>query len=347
MDSVETHYAAQREFSNSPEAVRSPLRIPKRPIATVEANEPSPKRMRSGVDIEEKSRFFEGRREESLSEQGRDIQNMMRQELQKRLLKKLGTTIESDDSIELELHHMPGKTDLDSGGKLTFGKSIPKITVKDKVIPVKSASQYSLNEMADDSPSLSDSRAAIKAPSLSSEVPSIVLVPGAEPVLPKDKKIPTKHQQPKASSRALVIPAAKSTKRTATTKVVKTRPAPTPTSPSKMQLSPFKSANFTMGAVPDNPKPGPRRKSQRVAAKSVIPRPSPTKPRAIRSVSSTRAATQRALTIRSVPAEITEVQVPVRFDGGKGKRKHMDTVETSPTKRVKLNGVCQCFFKTG
>jgi hypothetical protein len=33
------------------------------------------------------------------------------------------------------------------------------------------------------------------------------------------------------------------------------------------------------------------------------------------------------------------MQIPVRFDGGKGKRKYVDTAETSPTKRVKLNGV--------
>jgi hypothetical protein len=184
----------------------------------------------------------------------------------------------------------------------------------------------------------------IKAPTLSAEVPSILLVPGKEPVLPKDKKIPTKHtpQQPKTGYRALVIPAAKSTKQIATAKAINTRQRPVPTSPSKMQLSPYKSANFTMGSVPTNPKPTARRKSQRTAAKGMIPRPSPTKPRAIMGASSTRATgpkAQKALTIRSVPSETIDMQIPVRFDGGKGKRKYVDTAETSPTKRVKLNGV--------
>jgi hypothetical protein len=347
MDSVETHYAAQRDFTDSPEA-RTPLpslSIPKRPISTVEASESSPKRMRSGADMDEKSRFLEGRREESMSKQGRDIQNLMRQELQKRLQKKLGTTTEADDSIEFESQHMPGKTDLDSGGKLTFGKRIPKHNVKGKVIPVKSASQFGLSEMTDDSPSLSDSM-AIKAPTLAAEVPSILLVPGREPVLPKDKKIPIKHtpQQPKAGNRALVIPAAKSTKQVAPTKTISTRSRPIPISPSKMQLSPYKSANFTMGSVPTNPKPTTRRKSQRATAKRMIPRPSPTKQRPIRNPSSTRAKAQKALTIRSVPSETMDMQIPVRFDGAKGKRKYIDTVETSPTKRVKLNGVRICLI---
>ena len=338
MDSVETHYAAQREQSESPatKPAQSPLRIPKRSQSTLDTqSERSPKRIRNGLDITEKSRFLEGRREESMSEQAQAIQNLTRQEFQKRWAKKLGMVTEGEDSIELESRRMPGKTGLEKGESFTPGKRLP-MNKGGKVIPVKNAAGLT----TDDSISLSSSREfsiAIQPPSLPLEEPSIMLVRD-EPVVPQDKKIPTKHT-PKISkmgSRALVIPAAKpATKPIATMRRVSARRAPPPPSPSKIPLSPFKSTNFTMGSVPVNTKSNPRRKSQRTVGKIT----SPAKPRVTRSVSSTQAAMGKQLTIRPVRSKNVDIQVAVKFDGGRGKRKYAELHEASPSKRIKLNEV--------
>lgn len=333
MDSVETHYAAQRDQSESPAAkpTPSPLRIPKRRNSILEQqSERTTKRMRSGIDMAEKSRFVEGRREESMSEQGQDIQNLTRQEFQKRWAKKLGIVAEGEDSIELESRRMPGKTDL--GESFTFGKRTPN---KDgKVIPVKSGGGV-VGNSTEDSLSLSSSRdlsVAIRAPCLPLEEPSIILVPGNEPVIPNDKKIPMKHtpKTSKTGSRALVIPAAKPAKIAPIMRRVSARSA-APMSPSKLPVS-YKSAKFTMGSVPATTKSNPRTKSQRPISKTI----SPSKPRITRSISSSRAAVGKELSIRSVNVDI---KVPVKYDGGRGKRKYAEADESSPTKRMKLNEV--------
>ena len=344
MDSVETHYAAQRDQSESPptKPTQSPLRIPKRSHSTQDTqSERTPKRIRNGLDITEKSRFLEGRREESMSEQAQAIQNLTRQEFQKRLAKKLGMVTEGEDSIELESRRMPGKTGLEKGQSFTLGKRVP-VNKGGKVIPVKNAA----GSTTDDSLSLSSSRdfsIAIQPPSLPLEEPSIMLVRD-EPVVPQDKKIPTKHtpKTSKMGSRALVIPAAKpATKPIATTRRVSARNAPPPPSPSKIPMSPFKSTNFTMGSVPVNTKSSPRRKSQRTVNKTI----SPSKPRITRSVSSTRAAMGKQLTIRPVRSENVDIQVPIKFDEGRGKRKYAEFHEASPNKRIKLNEVLKMMRK--
>jgi hypothetical protein len=337
MDSVETHYAAQRDRSDSADQndILPSIRIAKRRLSNTDSPQISPKRMRSEVD--EKVRYFEGRREESMSEQGRQMQNLMRQELQKRLLGKLGTEGEADDSIELETRRMPGKTGINNH-KLALGKTLRNNPVG-KVIPVKSASISNISRLAtdsDDSPSLSTSYSIpIHPPSLMPNEPSIRLLPGNESILPKEKKIPTKHtpQTSNMGNRALVIPAAKTPKKTILTKKQDTRSQSVTSSPSKIQLSPYKSATFTMGAIPTNAKPAARRKSQRIMTKNV-PAPPP-KPRVSRKVAS---RTMGKGTIRVVNPEPTEIQVPVKFDGRTTKRKYVDG-DVSPSKRTKLNVV--------
>ena len=176
---------------------------------------------------------------------------------------------------------------------------------------------------------------AIKAPGLSTEKPTIILVPGNEPTLPQDKKVPTKHtpQKPKLGSRALVIPAAKPVKKVApATRSVSTRSTAPTTSSSKPQLH---SAIFTMGSIPTNTYTSPYRKSQRITSRII----SPAKSRVTRSASSSKAVTGRELTIRPVRRENKDIQVPVKFDGPKGKRKFAEADEASPTKRIKLNEV--------
>src|SRR5579862_2113784 len=204
MDSVETHYAAYRD-KDSPHP--SPvLKIPKRPMDTGTL-ESRPKRHCSG---ERSSMQSTG--EENLSPQGRDIQNLMRQELQRRLQKKLGIGADREDSIEVESSRLPGKTGLESGSKLTMGKRLPKKSANGKVIPVKTGgTSLGLGTGSTDEISIERSRdlaTAIKPPLLSADEPSIKLIPEKQVSLPKDKKVPTKHapQPAVTGSRALVIP---------------------------------------------------------------------------------------------------------------------------------------------
>ena len=257
------------------------------------------------------------------------------------MAKKLGKVAEGEDSIELESRRMPGKTGLEKGQSFTLGKRLP-MNKGVKVIPVKVGG----GSGSDESLSLSSSRdfsIAIQPPSLPLEEPSIILVRD-EPIVPQDKKIPTKHtpKTSKMGSRALVIPAAKPvTKPIATTRRVSARRALPPPSPSKTPVSPYKSTNFTMGSVPVNPKSTPRRKSQRTISKTL----SPPKPRITRSVNSTRATMGKQLTIRPVQSENVDIQVAVKFDGGRRKRKYAEANESSPSKRMKLNGVLAALIR--
>ena len=349
MDSIQSHYAAQRDPSESPVSTKSipPIRIPKRPISNLDTPDPSSthKRMRNALvpTNTPASRFLEGRREESMSEHGRDIQNLTRQEFQKRLQMKLAAQRGGEDSVEMESRRVAGKkVDLSSmGEKFGLGRrGTPGGGMGGKVIPVKHG-VVGVGGMDDSSPSLfsvgssRDISMAIKAPGLSTKEPTIILVPGDEPTLPQDKKVPTKHtpQKPKLGSRALVIPAAKPVKKVApVTRSVSTRSAAPTTSLSKPQLH---SATFTMGSIPTNTNPSPYRKSQRITSRTI----SPAKSRVPRSASSSKAVTGRELTIRRVRPENKDIQVPVKFDGPKGKRKFAEADEASPTKRIKLNEV--------
>jgi hypothetical protein len=273
-----------------------------------------------------------------MSEQGRDIQNQVRQELQRRIREKMGT-VEADDSIELETRRMPGKVGIKSGHKLALGKQIFKNAIKGKVIPVKSASPSNLSGLgtnSDDSPSVSLPMPA-RSPAFTAEGPSIRLVPNNAPTLPKDKKIPMKHDPKRTGHRALVIPAAKPpSKPIRNTRKPSARAAQLQInkSPSKMQLSPYKTATFTMGSIPADSKRTGRRKSQRNIPKTVIPPAA--KPRWTRPISSARMG--KGLTIRDVQVGNVDVQVPVKFDGRNSKRKYADA-ESSPSKRAKLNQV--------
>ena len=269
-----------------------------------------------------------------MSKEGQDIQNLTRQEFQKRLAKKLGIVSEGDDSVELESHGMSGKQGLEKS--FTFGKRYP--SQGGRIIPVKAGGSGLCAEDSLSSGSTSrDFSIAIQPPTLPLEEPSIILVPGDEPVLPQDKKIPTKHTPKKSNmgGRALVIPAANSAKKpAAVTRRVSTRSAPALPSPSKIPWSTHKLANFTMGSVPVNTKLIPHRKSQKAMDKTI----SPSKPRITRSVSA-RSAREKQLTIRPARSETIDIQIPVKFDGGRGKRKYAEVNKLTPSKRMKLNGV--------
>ena len=269
-----------------------------------------------------------------MSEQGRDIQNLTRQEFQKRLQMKLAER--ADDSVEMELRRVAGKTDLGSTGeKFMLGRRAMQTSVGGKVIPVK----HGVGGTMDDSPLLSgssrDVSVAIKPPGLSAEEPSIILVPGDEPALPEDKKVPTKHtpKTSKLGSRPLVIPAAKPPKKiTPIARSLSSRSTAPPTSSSKPQLH---TATFTMGSIPTNTKSSPYRKSQRVTSRTM----SPIKPRVTRSASSSNAFAGKELAIRSVRPETKDISIPITFDAARGKRKYDQADEASPTKRIKLNEV--------
>jgi len=219
-----------------------------------------------------------------------------------------------------------------------LGKRATPRGLAGKVIPVKHGVVGTVT--MEDSPSLSEGSSrnvsvAIKPPGLSVEEPSIKLVPGDEPTLPQDKKVPTKHtpKTSKMGSRALVIPAAKPIKKVApVTRSVGARSLAPSTSSSKLQLP---TATFTMGSIPTNTNPSPYRKSHRITGRNM----SPAKPRVTRSASSRRAVIGKELTIRSVRPENKDIQVPVKFDGARGKRKYAETDEASPTKRIRLNEV--------
>lgn len=242
--------------------------------------------------------------------------------------------------MEMESRHVAGKMDLGPlGSRFMLGKrNTPRGIVQTRVIPVKHG-VVGAGTM-EDSPSLSegssrDISVAIKPPGLSVKEPSIKLIPGDEPTLPQDKKVPTKHT-PKTSnlgSRALVIPAAKPAKKAApVTRSVSARTV----APSTASLKPqFPTAIFTMGSIPANTNPSPYRKSQRITSRTL----SPAKPRVTRSASSSRAVAGKELTIRPVRPEKKDIQVPVKFDGSRGKRKYAETDEASPTKRIRLNEV--------
>lgn len=279
-----------------------------------------------------------------MSKQGREIQNLMRQELQKRIGKKLGLTEtrEADDSIEVESRHLPGKTGLSSAAQLRPNHFH---SGSGKVIPVKSGLGTPGIGTGDTDDSLDSARNLIKAPALSMQEPTIVLVPGREEELPKDKKVPVKHADvTKSESRALVIPAAKIPvrhTRTASARSVVAVPIATSYIPTS---SPIKYANFTMGSIPTNPGTG-RRKSLRTASRGAGPRSSPAK--TIRTTRSVSANPAKGSTIRVVQYNNNkDIQVPVKFDGGNGtgKRKYKENPESSPTKRVKLNQVLQWFL---
>lgn len=341
MDPVTTHYAAQRDPSESPapKATLSPLRVPKRPLSNLDSRERNTKRIRSGVDIDEKVRFYEGRREESMSEQGRNIQNLTRQEFQKRYQKKLGiSTAETEDSVELESRRIAGKVGLEGSDKLALGKRLPKRAERGKVIPVKMGRGLP-TEGTDDSISLSSSRdfssVAIQPPSLSAEEPSIILIPGNELALPHDKKIPTKHTPKPSASRALIIPAAKPVKNFPVTRRVSTRSAAIPVSPTKLSVSSHRSANFTMGSSQTTNNPGVLRKSQRTVSKTSS---SISKTSRARVTGTTRAGAVKELTNLTVNVDI---RVPVKFDSDMGKRKHAEVDVASPSKRIRLNKAFQ------
>jgi hypothetical protein len=344
MDPVTAHYAAQRDQSESPapKTTLSSIRVPKRPMSNLGSPERNTKRIRSGVDIVEKIRFYEGRREESMSEQGRDIQNLTRQEFQKRYQKKLGiSATETEDSVELESRRMLGKTGLRNNDKLALGKRLPKSVERGKVIPVKMGRGLT-TEGTDDSISLSSSRnfssVAIQPPSLSVQEPSIILVPVDEPVLPQDKKIPTKHTPKPSGSRALVIPAAKSAKNVPVTRRVSTRSAPIPPSPTKLLASSHRSTNFTMGSIQATTKTGARGKFQGTAGKTSAVNKTSIRARVTRNVGTARATAGKELTIRNMNIDI---RVPVKFDSDRRKRKYEDVEVPSPSKRIKLNEVVQ------
>ena len=343
MDSIQTHYAAQRDADESPTSKPPvpPIRIPKRPVSHLETPEPSNKRMRNALVPANtpQSRFLEGRREESMSEHGRDIQNLTRQEFQKRLQMKLASR-GGEDSVEMESRRLAGKADLGpTGDKYTLGKRATPRAAAGKIIPVKHGV---VSEVMEDSPSLSlsagssrDVSVAIKPPGLSAEEPSIILVPGEEPTLPQDKKVPTKHtpKTSKLGSRALVIPAAKPAKKVApVTRSVSARSVAPSTTSFK---PPLLTATFTMGSIPTNTNPSPYRKSQRLTSRTI----SPAKARITRSASSSKAVTGKELTIRPVRPENKDIQVPVKFGGPRGKRKYAETDDASPTKRIRLNEV--------
>jgi hypothetical protein len=320
--------------------------------------ESSPKRVRHGTDLSTStpSRFVEGRREESMSKQGREIQHLMRQELQKRMARKLGLTTDTpdaDDSIEVESRHLHGKTGLASTTQLRPKSKFQLDGNVGNVIPVKTGKGTPGIGTGDSDDSLLwSSKEVITAPTLTMQGPTIVLVPGREMVLPKDKKIPVKHADvTQNESRALVIPAAKVSPvrhtRTATT----ARSIAPPVSPPKSQIpiqSPIKYANFTMGSIPTTSGPSRRKSLRTAAARGLIPRPSPVKQiRTTRSVSA-NTAKKGASTIRVVHSNHNnyynkDIQVPVKFDDakvGNGKRKLKGTAqESSPMKRVKLNQV--------
>ena len=345
MESVETHYAAQRDASESP-FITNPIRVPKRPHPTTQ--EPSvesiqtiasPKRTRQGEDIISKARFLEGRREESLSVQAQKIQAQLRQEMQSRLRQKLGHSTpntgnskDGEDSIELESRKLNRTINLVGGDKL--GNRVPKAPIsKGNVIPVKMGGGM-MKEDDGESPCVSGDRSediAIQPPKLSVEEPSIMLVPGEEKEIPKDKKVPRKHPiVSSAGSRALVIPAAKPIKRATRSSSARSAPVPAAVSPSKAsghtrtQVPSSHKPNFTMGSVPTSQSN--IRRSQKNVLTSRI---SPSKRRITRSASA-------MATIRSVPAESTrDIQVPVKFAGTPAKRKYAYADEASPNKRIK------------
>jgi len=340
MESVKTHYAAHRDHSSSPESKTTlpSLRIPKRTQRNIDTEEQSPKRTRHGPETPSSlARVVEGRREESLSKQGREIQNLMRQELQKRMAKKLGMTdTDGDDSIEVESRHLHSKTGLASTTQLRPNKH--HLTDKGKVIPVKSGLGTPGIGTGNTDDSLSSARELIKAPALCMQEPTIVLVPGKEAVLPKDKKIPVKHTDvTKTEGRALIIPAAKAPvrrTRAASARSVASKPTTKAQIPSQ---SPVKYANFTMGSIPTTNTGTGRRRSLRTASRGTMPR-SPVKTfGATRSVSANAA---KGTTIRIISSGTHDIQVPVKFDGENGnKRKYKETQNSTPAKRVKLNQV--------
>lgn len=326
MPSVETHYAAQREISECPpvQSPRSQLPIPKRPISNVEAGERSPKLMRS--DSLKDERFcLEGTSEESMSEQGRGIQNLTRQVFQKHFKQKHGNTMDAEDSVEIETRKMTGKTDLEGGLRLTPAKRNKRT---ESVIPIKSG-----GIVEDDSMSLSSSReyeVAIQPPALSVDQPSIKLLPGSEPDLPKDKRVPTKHgpKAPTNRTRALAIPTAKAMRNKI--KMANPQPASTFNSPTKLPVS----AKFTMGSIPTNTNHSPRRRSQRVASKG---RPQ-TSVRSGNTSSVSKSAIAKEMSIRAV-SKSRDIEVPVKFHEAKEKRKYVETYEASPSKRIKVTEV--------
>jgi hypothetical protein len=327
MDSVETHYAAHRE-SNSPRP--SPLRVSKRSITT-DSPERSPKRLRSG---EHKAPISQNTGEENLSPHGKDIQALVRQEFQRRLQKKLGTTSEMEDSIELEAGRIGKKVGLESGSKLAMGRRLPTPSPKGKVIPIKLGG--SISGLGTDSPNESsldrsrDVSMAIKPPTLSSQEPSVRLVPEKQASLPKEKKVPTKHAQQNSTnnSRALVIPAAEPIKATRSTA------KPSKEAANSKPLVPRWKANFTMGSIPS--KPVSDRKPLRSTSRRYAQQ-SPSKMRVTRSVSASRGGMQ---------TKSNDFMVPVRFDGSKGKRKYAETDEPSPKKRMRLDEVHPLSLRT-
>jgi hypothetical protein len=339
MDSLSTHYAALREHSESP-AGKSPslIRVPKRPISVVDSPESSPKCAKTALAVTDRTRYFEGRREESLSEHGRDIQNIARHEFQKRLQMQPGLQSESDeDSIEFESRTMGGKTGLEeTGDKLTLGKQLRKAAnSQGKVILVKAGNLISAG--SDDSPFYSGTRdfsIAIKPPALSVTQPSIILVPGAELALPDDKKIPSKHtpKSSKIGSKALVIPAAGIlTRKRPVTRSISSCSGTISASPRKVFPNTTRSTTFTMGSIPD-PKPVPRGMAQRGLGTSLSPR----KPRITRTATAVRATAAKPYTIRHATSRSVDVQVPVNFNGA-GKRKHRERDDSSPSKRIRIN----------
>jgi hypothetical protein len=316
MDSVQTHYATQRDPSESP--AQSPLRIPKRPMSILNLKAPSPERTS----------------DDNLSEQGRDMQNLTRQEFQKRWQKKFGQT-EGEDSIELESQRLGGKTGLEGGIAL---KSQMVDGAMGRLIPVK----HTRGPLDDSSLSFSASKIdfsiPIMLPVLPLEEPSILLVPEVE-IVPKDKKIPVKPKMPLASGRGLVIPAARTNPpKVATAGKPAVRPV-APSSPTKLAIATPKLAipmpKFTMGSIPPSARMTSARRPTRSASTTIS---SPPKPRITRSISAQRALTTKP-PVRYTKSKSVDIRVPVNFDESKSKRKYDEGNECSPAKRMRLNDV--------
>jgi hypothetical protein len=311
MPSVQTHYAAQRDASESP--AQSPLRIPKRPLSTLNLKPPSPERTS----------------DDNLSEQGRDIQNLTRQEFQKRWQKKFGQT-EGEDSIELESRRLGGKTGLEGG--IALKSRVGDGGARGRLIPVKHALGPTDDSSLSFSASKRDFSIPIMPPGLPLEEPSILLVPEEE-IVPKDKKIPVKQapRTPLASGRALVIPAAKTNPPHAATAV---KPAAR-TIPSPTKL-PVPTPKFTMGSIPPSAKMASARRPTRSASATISS--SPAKPRITRSISAQRTQTTRP-PMRHTKSKSVDIKVPVNFDESKSKRKYAETNDGSPAKRMRMNYV--------
>ena len=334
MDSVQTHYAAQRDASESPaqpakSPIPSPLRVPKRHISTIDLKSPPAKRPTPNP---------ERTSDDNLSPQGRDIQNFTRQEFQKRWQKKLGlASAEEEDSVELESRRVARKTGLE-GGVMLKSRAVDATKRGGRVIPVK----HALGGAEDDSSltysSSRDFSIPIQPPVLPLEEPSIVLVREEEPALPKDKKVPVKHtpKTPQMDTRALVIPAAKTNDSKVSTATKRSIAPSKPVHPSPVKLA-IPIPKFTMGSIPPSSTTHTGRRPQRSASTTIS---SPPKPRISRSASAQRAApTSKRLVIPHGKSKTVDLKVATNFDGGKSKRKHTEANESSPAKRMKLNEV--------